>query len=51
MQQLVLLHPQFRERAEPLDEGIYVRFAALRVTTAVARTGAWLPLPGLAEPR
>lgn len=51
MQQLALLHPQFRERAEPLDEGIYVRFAAFRDTTVVAMTGGWLVLPGAAEPR
>lgn len=51
MQQLALLNPQFREWAEPLDEGIYFRFAALRDTTVVVMTGRWLLLPGVAEPR
>lgn len=42
VQQLALLHPQLRERAEPLDEGIYVRLAVFRDTTAAPSRLGWL---------
>lgn len=44
LQQLALLHPQPKERAEPLEEGIYVRLAAVRDTTLVLSKDLQLPL-------
>lgn len=34
MQQLALLHPQDRERTEPLDDGIYVKLTLRNETPA-----------------
>lgn len=44
LQQLALLHPQPKERAEPLEEGIYVRLAAFKETTLALSRDLQLPL-------